>query len=367
MSKAFKKPKLPNELPNEVDKLNDVTPGYEANFINGLDLLNMNTEFIPMLFDDLIPAVGVWSLIGASDTGKSMALRQIAMSVVGNIPFLDIPCNAIHKRAIVVCTEDDDFAISFLIRKQNKTIELEKENIKNIQFLFETDNLIENLKTELEANPADIIIIDAFSDVFDGKDGNQNAQVRQFLNKFTQLANKYKCSIGFLHHTGKRTEGLAPSKNNAIGSQGFEAKMRLVIELRLDKLEDDLRHFCIVKGNYIPQDKKNSSTVIRMDENLTFSNTGERVEYNKLNEETDRKPKKIDPSKIEELLHHNCIRTILIDGKEYSQNELVRKFEHYWRIGDKVARRFVDYYQIENWIEDKSDSPKKRSYANNLP
>lgn len=346
----------------------DETPETpEVKFISGLDLLNLNTEFIPMLFGDLIPQVGVWALVGASDTGKSMALRQMAMSVAGNMPFLDMECMATHKRAIVVCTEDDDFATSFLLRKQNKSIRLNDEQSVNIQFLFDTENLIDNIEKELSEKPADLVIIDAFGDVFDGKDLNQNNQVRTFLNKFTQLANRYKCSIGFLHHTGKRTESLAPSKNNAIGSQGFEAKMRLLIELRLDVNSPDLRHFCVVKGNYLPQDQKNSSIVIRMDENLTFSNTGERVEYNNLVEGATGRPEKIDPSQIDDAQHLSCIRTLLInEKKQFSQNELVRKLEHYWSRSNKIARRFVDYYETQRWIVDVSDNPKRRSYKMNI-
>ena len=352
-------------------QLDDKTPDLSTNFFSGLDLINMGTESIPMLFENLIPQVGVWALIGASDTGKSMALRQIALCVAGGQSFIDIKCNAVHKRAIVVCTEDDELAISFLIRKQNKSIGLENDHLLNIKFLFDTLNLIEALQLELEKNPADLIVIDAFSDVFDGKDSNQNAQVRQFLNKFTQLANKYKCSIGFLHHTGKRTEDLSPSKNNAIGSQGFEAKMRLVVEMRLDKSTPELRHFCVVKGNYLPQEQKNSSIVISMDENLTFANTGERKDFDSINENTGNS-KKIEPSNFENDIHYRCIRYILPKNKRYSQNNLNIKIRDYFeRLGsgfsERIGRRFIEYYENQIWIVDEATNSKSSSYRNNLP
>lgn len=363
--------KMPSDTPTPSHQVNDVTPEHDASFINGFHLINMNTTFIPMLFENLIPQVGVWAMVGASDTGKSMALRQIAMSVTGGVPFIGLQCNAIHKKVIIVCTEDDDFAISYLIRRQNKSIGLTDEQLVNVKFLFDTENLINKLQAELESNPVDLIIIDAFSDVFDGKDGNQNAQVRQFLNRFTQIAVKYKCSIGFLHHTGKRTEDLAPSKNNTIGSQGFEAKMRLVIELRIDKNNPDIRHFCVVKGNYLPQEYKSSSIVIRIDENLTFSNTGERVPYEQLNEGTLGR-QKIEPSKIDNDIHLRCIRGIFPNGKQFSANVTNQKIRDYFsRLGnefsEKIGRRFVDYYVANNWIVDVSEKPKYCSYKNNLP
>jgi hypothetical protein len=345
----------------------DLTPTNEIKFISGADLLNMHTENIPMLIEDLIPLVAVWAIVGASDTGKSMILRQLAMCIVGNIPFLNFAIFAKYKRVIVVCSEDDEFAISYLLRRQNKTIGLTPEQADNILFVFETDNLPQRLDDLLATSPADAVIIDAFGDVFNGKDLNQNNQVRSFLNQFTQLANKYKCSIGFLHHTGKRTEDLAPSKNNAIGSQGFEAKMRLVMELRNDKNTDDLRHLCIVKGNYFPQERKSSSIVLKMDDNLVFENTGERVKYSDMNEGATGRPIKKEPSTIEDKMHHLCIRTLLLEGKQYSQNDLCRKLEHYWTIGDKVARRFVDYYATNVWIVDVSKRADRRSFKSNLP
>lgn len=233
---------------NEVE-----TVKRDKQFVTGQALLNLGIDNIPTLFEGFIPKVGVWALVGASDTCKSMLLRQLAMCNVSNTPFINKACNSTYNRSIIVCSEDDEFAISFLLRKQNKSIGLTDEQASQTTFLFDTEDFIPKLDAEMAVNPADLIIIDAFGDLFDGRDLNQNNQVRSFLNKFTIMANRYKCSIGFLHHTGKRTEDLAPSKNNAIGSQGFEAKMRLVIEIRLDRTDNDLRHLCIVKGNYLPQ------------------------------------------------------------------------------------------------------------------
>ena len=52
---------------------------------------------------------------------------------------------------------------------------------------------------------------------------------------------------------------LLPSKHNAIGSQGFEAKMRVMMELRPDPVRHDIRHLCIVKGNYLSEEYKHDT------------------------------------------------------------------------------------------------------------
>lgn len=338
-------------------------------FVDGKTLLNMHIDHIPELYERLIPQVGSWAAVGASDTAKSMMLRQMAMCVVSNQPFLGRKCNAVYNRAVVVCSEDDENAISFLLRRQNKTLGLTEEQAGNISFLFDTFDFIEKVEAELKRAPADLVIIDAFGDLFDGKDLNQNNQVRQFLNKFTLLANKYKCSIGFLHHTGKRTEDLSPSKNNAIGSQGFEAKMRLVMELRLDAKEPDLRHLCIVKGNYLPREEKTASYVIRMDDNFTFSDTGDRVPFEELTAGRGGQPAKnakIEPTKVDDILHKKFIERTFKKGKQYGKNELNRKVLNYFNVSDRTGRRFVDYYEEQKWIVDISKSSSRCTYRSNI-
>ena len=140
----------------------------------------------------------------------------------------------------------------------------------------------------LSARAADLVIVDAFSDIYTGS-LNENNQVRGFLQEFHDIAQRHQCLILFLHHTGKRTESLTPSKHNAIGSQGFEAKMRLLIELRKDPRQgcEHLRHLCIVKGNYLAPTFKNASFELRFSPHLNYFPTGNRVPFEELRERTD--------------------------------------------------------------------------------
>ena len=105
---------------------------------------------------------------------------------------------------------------------------------------------------------------------------------RAFLNDYGQLAQKYQCLIIFLHHTGKRTEDSNSKQNNLLGSQGFEAKMRTVIESRLDSLNaTKKRHLCIVKANYLPKEYKNREFRSNFRE-PTISMTNERTPFDEL-------------------------------------------------------------------------------------
>ena len=70
--------------------------GQLTKLYSGKDLLNLKVSEIPMLFDKLIPMVGISMLVGASDTGKSMLLRQMGMSVACGKPFLN------HERFVII-------------------------------------------------------------------------------------------------------------------------------------------------------------------------------------------------------------------------------------------------------------------------
>jgi RecA-family ATPase len=129
----------------------------------------------------------------------------------------------------------------------------------------------------LTAQPADLVIIDCFADAYGG-DLKDTTKIRFYLNQCRALALKHQCLFLFLHHTGKRSENLEPSKNNLLAGQGFEAKMRCVVELRVDPIRADHRHWCIVKGNYLAADHKQESYVLQFNPStFTFTDTQERT------------------------------------------------------------------------------------------
>jgi RecA-family ATPase len=264
-----------------------------AYVITGQQLLKNKVMEIPTLIEPIFPKVGVAAMAGASDTGKSSFLRQMAMAIVsGEEEFQNFKINAKHKSVIYLSTEDDELAIGFLLSTQNNG-KHEDTKFSKLRYIFESDRVLEKLEEELMREPADCIFIDAFSDLYDGQ-MNETNKIRSFLNRFSDLAKKYQCLIIFLHHTAKRSEESAPSKNNLLGSQGFEAKMRLVIELRKDFVDPTVRHLCIVKGNYLKSEFKEKSYVLRFDEQMLFSNLAYRVDFDKLSKPSCKKEDKTE-------------------------------------------------------------------------
>lgn len=249
--------------------------------ISACTLLQNGITELPTLIKPIFPKVGVCALAGESDSGKSSFLRDMAISISSGKPdFLGWSITSTHHSVIYVTTEDDEFAISYLLNKQVNP-SANPELLSKLRFIFDSENILDKLETELMVAPADLLIIDVFTDLFSGE-LNANTQVRNYINKYSDLAKRYGCLIIYLHHTGKRTELLRPSKNNLLGSQGFEAKMRMVIELRIDSIDSRFRHFCIVKGNYLDFTFKTESYKLEFLPDLTFRNTGERVPFTSL-------------------------------------------------------------------------------------
>lgn len=249
--------------------------------ITAADLLRRKVESIPCLIEPIFQRVGLAALAGSSDVGKSAFLRQLAVAVgTGERQFLGWTIHAKHGSAIYVSSEDDENATAYLLCLLNKQQHKDPADCDGLRFVFETHDLLRELDERLTNSPADLVVIDAFGDLYTG-DANKTNQIRQFLHDYSQLAQKHECLVLWLHHTGKRTDDEAPSKHHVIGGQGFEGKMRLLIELRRDHHDQSRRHLCIVKGNYLPDKYKSESHVLSF-ENFLFEQTGERVAFDQL-------------------------------------------------------------------------------------
>lgn len=274
----FKKALETIQLQIETAKQNEFPQVFTAN-----ELISKTPQDLQMLMPPLLQQSGLAGLGGSSDTGKSSFLRQLAIAICTRQPdFLGFKLQSRYNSVIYVATEDGEMETGYLLKKQLTAFK-EREGLENLRFIFNTENLLQNLDYQLSKQPADVVFIDCYADVFNRQNSDNTPQIRQFLNPYQTLASRYNTLILFLHHTGKRTEDREPSKNNLLGGQGFEAKMRVLFELRADFTAKNIRHLCVVKGNYISAEYKRESFVLEFDETtLTFKNTFERVEFAKL-------------------------------------------------------------------------------------
>ena len=325
-------------MENHVQGITEEQQQLEANFVSAAELsgeitgemlLMKQIKEIPTLVEPLFPKVGLACLAGSSDTGKSAFLRQMVMATSAGLKsFLGMKLNVVHQSAYYVSTEDDETATAYLLNRQNTDLNIPPADLRNLRFVFESENIVAELDKRLAVHPADLIVVDCFSDLYTGN-MNESNQVRLFLNQYSQLANKYQCLIIFLHHCGKRTEKFLPSKHNLLGSQAFEAKMRLVLELRSDVADKTIKHLCCVKGNYLSADYKTESIKLRFSEFLTFRETGERVPFENLvpiSGDDDEKYELIMEMKAAEHSYDEIAKVIGYKGRS-SVSKFVSRYE----------------------------------------
>jgi len=253
---------------------------FKTKTISADKILQLEMKEFPFLLKNVFPMYGVCALGGSSDLGKSYLLQQLAVAVATNAEsFLGFELNINIPSAIYVSTEDDKYAMNK--RLQNFERKTDGKPLENLRFMFDYKNLVEQLDEELKEDPASLVVIDTFADVFSGAI-NDSIAVRNFLGQFRSVANKNECLIIFNHHCSKHNDNRPPSKDNLLGSQGFESSMRTVIELRQDLNSEDKRHLCIVKGNHVAKEYKQSSFELNYDFETGFLKTENRVPFNQL-------------------------------------------------------------------------------------
>ena len=283
--KTTLQPIIKNRIEQDIDVAEIKT--FDNAKYSGLKLFKFDHEELPKLIEPIFPKVGIVSLVGSSDTGKSTFLRQLALSVaLGFGDFIGYTISASNRNVIYISTEDDPASTSISLKKQIKGLyggnQVSESSLNHLKFIFDfnlnednDENLFNILEKDLAETKVDLIVVDAFTDIFSG-DINSSTKVREFLNYFSKLAKDNNCLILFLHHTGKRTDKYTASKDNVLGSQAFEAKMRVLIELKQYPNEDSKRTLTITKGNYISSQIKKQSKVLRFDEDkLLFFNEGQ--------------------------------------------------------------------------------------------
>ena len=246
------------------------------------ELMKRELKELPTLWTPFLPKVGLVGITGSSDTGKSTLLRQLAIAVCnGSAKFLGHTLNPQHKSAIYISTEDSEDAVSVCLKKQFGD-DLNAKDLPGLLFVFNQDNPVKTACEVMKSRAIDLLIIDAWADLFSGNT-NDVSQTRNALNELNKIAMENKCLVIILHHTVKNSEYNRPDKNKLNGSQGIEAKLRVLLELRPRSTEERL--LSVLKGNYISGKIKNKSIVLKFSEKrLLFKETGEILDKNSITE-----------------------------------------------------------------------------------
>ncbi len=344
---------------------------------SGSELYNFDHQELPKLVDPIFPKSGLASLVGSSDTGKSTILRQLALSVAfGMDSFVGYKLNPSTRNVIYISTEDDPVSTSVSIKKVVNHLvakyKIDTNGLDHLKFYFEADlspdspnYLIKLLEDDLKKVKTDLIIVDAFTDIFSG-DINSSTKVREFLGLFSKISKKHDLLVLFLHHTGKGKDKLSASKDNVLGSQAFEAKMRVLVELRKHPTNENQRILAITKGNYLSSEIKRKSKVINfIEENLLFEDIGVDLETATLNALAKNHPQKEQIlQQIQVMPKGISIRKIESDLKAKGFNVSKSTVANYLselktsNVIENAKDEAIDMLENMDFPVDKSEAPK---------
>ena len=257
----------------------------QLNCYEGEELLKAYSQDMPFLWGKILPKTGLVCFAGESDCGKSAFLRQLAIFNcsyrTGNFLGMKYENDNWRKKSLYISTEDDQHYFAAVLGKQCKELKVEPNQLTGLKVIFENDNIIAKIELFQKREHTNLIIIDCLNDILPTQ-ATSAVAIRKFLSKLQRIAEDHQCLIILTHHTNKYARNRRPSKYNLIESPALEAKCRMVIELRTDPFQRNLKHLCVVKGNYTPYEVKYKSYMLEFTPQLTFVNTGRRVDIDTL-------------------------------------------------------------------------------------
>lgn len=221
------------------------------------------------LLDGLLPRGILAALVGTSDVGKSMFARDFALHLVLNRKsYIGKQINAKYYKVLYVSTEDD--AQEWRLRLKNSICEPhEAARLDGLDIMFSQGKSTQGkILSYLQQNKADLVIIDVACDLGIG-DINNTDVVRNFLNPYKEMARQFNTTVLFLHHTGKRTQGIY--RDNTIGSQAWVSTPRAVWMLNKESSSfgrTPVRMLTLVKGNFAKEEDKNQPIPLLLKEDL---------------------------------------------------------------------------------------------------
>lgn len=256
----------------------------EKTIFNAVELMDMGNMEPQYLMEPIFPQKGSAVLAGKPDTGKSQFARQLCIQIaLGLKDFIGFKINPVQNKSIYVATEDNLEATRYLLNKQITGLGVQAN--ENLRFIFadtmDQEEILMEIDKALTAEPADLVVIDSFGDIFKGGDTNNNMAMRNTAKTFDKIAKNHNCLILFVHHINKGAYRIAPSQEHIQGGAGLVQKVRLAIQL--SEGEGNTRYFTVVKGNYCPKEyKQNSLELSFSEETFLFTNTGRMIPTDEL-------------------------------------------------------------------------------------
>jgi hypothetical protein len=270
------------------------------------ELVSMEVQEDDFLMEPFLSRSGLSTIAGPPDSGKSTFCRQLAMSIgLGLDSAFGFKLNLKHKHAVYWNSEDFYAQVKKVSRKQKERLSPTLSPDLSIMFSvrYASRELPKALEMLLREKPADLVVLDGFGDMLDGKDGNANNNVRAILEPYFNIAMLYKTHILVVTHVNKGTYDLRPDQKNLQGGSAYGQKVRCSLELRNNR-NTGVRSITCTKGNELKEDLKRTAYKLEFDEqSMTFHYNGENISLDATVNGATTSVKKVPQLNVHELFN----------------------------------------------------------------
>ena len=203
-----------------IESVNDDLPDPE----NLAEVWDDLPPLSPPLIEGVLRQGHKMMLAGASKSGKSFALLELAIAIAEGGEWLGFQCA--RGRVLYVNLEVDQSSIWHRLKDVYKALGIAPNNLKNLDVwnlrgsACPLDKLAPKLIRRAKKRGYIAIILDPIYKVSTG-DENSADQVSHFCNQLDMIATQLNCAMIYCHHHSKGAQGGKASMDRASGSGVF--------------------------------------------------------------------------------------------------------------------------------------------------
>ena len=208
-------------------------------------LLNNPPPLAPELIHGYLRKGHKFLLSGASKSGKSFALIELAVALSQGTEWFGFKCE--KANVCYINLEIDRGSVVKRFEDVCKALKIDKNAVDKVNVINlrgkakPLDKLAPELIEDLKGSDVDVIIIDPIYKVITG-DENNATEMAQFCNQFDVLCDKLHATVIYAHHHSKGTQGGKSAQDRASGSGVFARDPDALMDMVELELDDDFKN-----------------------------------------------------------------------------------------------------------------------------
>lgn len=196
--------------------------------------------------------------------------------------------------------------------------------------------LLELLDEMIAEEPVDLVVIDGPMDLYQGRDGNSNLEMRAMMRAYNSIPQAHDCPILLIHHINKGSYHTAPQQGSVQGAGSMAQKARFVVQLDPES-GSNTKYLSITKGNFLSNQEKAETIILDFDpDSFMFNATGETKSVHAIGSGKSKDESYNNPQTME-----NLAKTVFGEDDLLTYTELHKRIMAQMDYSDTHANRCV--------------------------